>query len=372
MLRLTRSPSSLLLAALLWGGQAPDAQAAEALHRLAEQGYTDLGLSEVAGSVTVAFTNQTRRKLSVAIGEVLREVAQDFPAATRMRLIPQTHRQAIGFVEVDMEAYRRWSAGEMGDAEFLPAIHLQRQAVPLPERSASSRFLTDLAINPSYSLYKGLAFGLEERTHTNLGGGLGLETDFQQTLVGPAMPGVLGTQLTYFGWLFPSIPSVMRLGYFGLDGWGGCAEVGMPMGPVELQFLVGITDRTSPQTVARFYTRPGLLGLGLRGGIGRYLDGDWGYEWSAIRWFGNSSLEGTVLKTSNGVDIRAVLTLGGGDRAKSGWLRVEPWPWTVVYQPQQWTVARRLVMTDDLEGAFQQLYLDEVAAHVPRWPKLGK
>lgn len=343
--------------------------------RLVELGFTDVGIAIEGESAILTFTNQTHHRLSVALGEVLAIASQKLPRVERIRLVPQHERVSIGSVDINRSSYRKWAAGTLGDRDFLASMRIRRGAVPLPShRVASSRFLIDFSLFPAATLEYGAAIGIQEGWHFGLGEGLAIEAIAQQALVkvGRDLPPVPLANLTHYHWLSPEIPIINRIGYFGNRGWGGQVELGFPIGLTELRLIGGGTERSDVEALARVYARPGFLNLALRAGIGRFLDGDWGYEASVLRSFERSILEGTVLKTTHGIDLRAVLTihLGGVRRPRPSTLRIEPGIWSIYYQPESFRIGRTLLLTDDLNTFYEELYPDEVLARMATWPRL--
>lgn len=376
MRQLTRSIYSVaLLPGLLGGLGAPTHASPESLIScLVDLGYTDVGLGSADDTAILTFTNQSHRRLAVALGEVLAIAAQEHPSVDWIRLVPQFEQLPIGCVDVNLKAYRRWVGGSLSDRDFLASMRIRRGAEPLPpERVAASFLLGDLSFFPAAALEYGAALGIQEGWHVSLGEGTAIEAITQQTLVkvGRELPQVPLANLTYCRWLTPDVPIVNRIGYFGNRGWGGQLELGIPVGPVELRLLGGGTERSALEAIARLYARPGFLNLALRAGVGRFLDGDWGYEAGVLRAFERSTLEGTMLKTSHGVDLRAVLTiyLGGSRRPRPGSLRIEPGAWSAYYQPESFRIGRTLLLVDDIETFYQELYPDEVLTRMSAWPR---
>lgn len=367
---------SVALALGLWPAFSRSACAApEGLRdRLITMGYSDVGLTSGQTAV-VTFANQTHRRLAVALGEVLMIATQELPTAQRIVLVPQFDRIPIGSLEVTREAYRQWSSGALNDKAFLGTMRIERRVVEVDtDRAATSRFWSDLSLYPAATLEYGAAIGVQEAWRIGLGDGASFEAIAQQAIakVGRDLPAVPLANLLLSRWLTPTIPGMLRIGYFGARGWGGQAELGLPLGPAELRLIGGGTGLSDVEAISRVYWRTGLMSIALRAGFGRFLDGDWGYEGSVLRAFDRSTLEGTALKTTHGLDIRMVLTihLGGVARPMPSAFRFEPGTWRIYYQPENFKIGRTLLFSDDLEEFFMDLYPDELQRCLPNWPKL--
>lgn len=363
--------SSLLLALLFWSQLGAASAMPDLAQHLVSKGYQDVAVLESDGTVTVAFTDQTHRRLSRALGDVLQTAAVSYPTATRFELLPQVDRIALGSVTVPGEEYRRWQAGEMSDREFASLLEVRRHPAQLSPRQAPSIGQLDLGLYPGYSLFGGLSLSLQEEWQMGLADGLRAEGLTQQTFLGPPLAAVRRANLCYANWLGNRLISSARLGYFSSGGWGGQLELGLPLSTMDLRLLTAWTEHAYPEAIARFRLQPGWLDLALTLGGGTYLDGDWGYEATMTRTFPRSTLSGTMLKTSLGFDLRAILViaLGGENRPPAAPLRIEAGNWPLVYQAEAYNTGRTLVPVSDLEAREQALYADEVRDAVPRWPR---
>lgn len=363
---------------LVWGRALPNglayAGSEELKRRLLDLGYTDLGFASTDGTVLITFTNQTHRRLAIAIGEILAVAAQEHPSAETYKLIPQTERVPIGSIEVDRRTYGDWCTGKLSDGDFAASLRIRHGPLEIPERTASSQWLSDLSVLPAYSLEGGLAIGLQAQLHTVLADGFSLSAIAQQSVfkIGADLPPAPILSFAYVRWIGSSVPMLMRIGHMGRFGLGGQAEIGIPLRVAELRLIAGGAERGSPEMIARLNTRPGFLNLAFRAGIGRFLDGDWGYEASVIRSFTRSSLEGSLLNTSHGLDIRMVLTLhlGGQKRPMPGHVRFEPGTWSIQYQPESFSIGRTFLPTDELDSFWQDFFLDEISTRLATWPKV--